>query len=65
MTIFWGIVKKWKCMAKNKYIIYICRFCIAQGFFPVFWEHDPYPWNWEFHRRFVKNWEKNLTESLQ
>ena len=18
------------------------------GIFPVFWEHDPYPWNWEF-----------------
>ena len=20
----------------------------SHGFFPVFWEHDPYPWNWEF-----------------
>ena len=31
-----------------------------QGFFPVFWEHDPYIWIWEFQRRFAKNWEKIL-----
>jgi hypothetical protein len=30
----------------------------TQGFFPGFWEHDRYPWNWEFQRCFVKNWEK-------
>jgi hypothetical protein len=28
------------------------------GFFPGFWEHDPYPWNWEFQRCSVKIWEK-------
>jgi hypothetical protein len=27
-------------------------------FSPGFWEHDLYPWNWEFQRFFVKNWEK-------
>ena len=29
----------------------------SAGFFPVFWEHGPYPWDWEFQRCFVKNWE--------
>ena len=29
--------------------------------FPVFWEHDPYPWNWEFQQCFVKNWENIIT----
>jgi hypothetical protein len=30
---------------------------ITQGFFPPFWEFDPYPWNWEISRRFARNWE--------
>jgi hypothetical protein len=30
---------------------------IITGVFPG-WEHDPYPWNWEFQRFFVTNWEK-------
>ena len=29
-----------------------------KGFFPVFWEHDPYPRDCEFRWCFVKNWEK-------
>ena len=29
-----------------------------RDFFPVLWEHDPYPWNWELQQCFFKNWEK-------
>jgi hypothetical protein len=33
---------------------------VHQGFFPGFWEHDPYPWHWVFQRCFVKiKWGKN------
>ena len=35
------------------------------GFFPVFWEHYPYPRNWEFQWGFVKNWEKYMSEISQ
>ena len=27
-------------------------------FFPVFWEHELYLWDWEFQQCFVKNWER-------
>ena len=30
------------------------------GFFPVFWKHDPYTWNWKFQQCFVNNQEKIL-----
>ena len=30
-----------------------------QGFFPVFWDHGPNPWDWEFQLCFLKNWGKN------
>ena len=31
----------------------------CRDFFPIFLEHNPYPFNWEFQQCFVKNWEKN------
>ena len=27
---------------------------VSLAFFPVFWEHDPYMWKWEFQRCIVK-----------
>jgi hypothetical protein len=37
---------------------YKIRTLLSQGFFPGFWEHNPYPWNWEIQQCFVKNWAK-------
>ena len=40
---------------------YVCSYSsavISQGFFPEFWEYDPYPGDWEFQRCFVKIWEE-------
>ena len=28
-----------------------------QGLFSPFWDNDPNPWNWEFYRVNVQNWE--------
>ena len=45
---------------KTKTILFDIAGNTQQGFFPVFWEHDPYPYNWKFQRGFVKNWDKIL-----
>ena len=33
-------------------------------FFPVFWECDPYPWNWEFQWKTEKNTGLKFNDDL-
>ena len=43
----------------------VVQVLILAGIFLVFWEHDSYPWNWEFWQCFVNNLEKYMTAIMQ
>ena len=60
LSLFYFETLPWCCVAWNcetdleDFKVVLKQFLKPlQGFFPVFWEHDPYPWNWEFQRCFV------------
>ena len=47
------VISSFFCLSRKSHATYES----FQGLFPVIWEHDPYPWNWEFQWCFVKNIE--------
>jgi hypothetical protein len=34
---------------------------LIRVFFPGFWKHDPFPWNWEFSNDLLKIGKKTMT----